>query len=291
MMLWLWLAACGPRLPATGAAPRTAENLGGERLGIVAASTANGRFVIVRRWEEGEHPSFGPHGELMPVRERWSGTSIPWPTAAVLDYATGEEHEITEFIQIDAARERALLLVDDALVVLHAEEGRWEVLTGADTSSDGNACLPPRAGRFGPQGQRLGWISGSGDALEVRDPRTGESWSIPAEGRLWRALPDSDDRGAWLVEVPERPRQWPQQETSCACWWCGRFAASYSVHGWSGPQWQVVRVEADGTRAQVERLPEPERWPGHGPDRRGCTLAAQPVGRLERGPWRWSCPE
>ena len=56
--------------PALELSATLAEDMGGEGLGFVHASSANGRLVVMRRWAPGVTPSFGHHGEASPEPEQ-----------------------------------------------------------------------------------------------------------------------------------------------------------------------------------------------------------------------------
>ena len=257
------------------------EALGGPGLGFVQGSTQNGRFVFVRRWKPGKEPSFGQHGE-----------AFPSPELVALDYATGEERVIDDLYEIDPRRRFALVADEGEVLLLDANTGEWEALDDVDSSRDGNACLNPRSAVFSMGGGRLGWISAEADALHVRELDSGETWTVPAEGRLWRAWPADEDQGAWMMEVAADAEGWPRQNTSCACRWCNRFAMSFGFYGWGGPAWSITRVGPEGERQAVDGLPEGEGWPWHGETDAGCTLRPTlPGERLDQGPWQWACPD
>ena len=88
----------------------------------------------------------------------------------------------------------------------------------------------------------------------VVDLESGEQWSVAAQGSLWRGWPDNDGRGVSLIELQgdgQEGTAWPQQKTSCACRWCGMFALSYGVYGWSGPEFELVHVDGEGERLSL----------------------------------------
>ena len=128
----------------------------------------------------------------------------------------------------------------------------------------------------------------------VVDLESGEQWSVAAQGSLWRGWPDNDGRGVSLIELQgdgQEGTAWPQQKTSCACRWCGMFALSYGVYGWSGPEFELVHVDGEGERG--EALEEGGGGPWHGPNAQGCILeSASPIeDPLQHGPWTWVCKD
>jgi hypothetical protein len=280
-MILLVLALGCPR-PSDPISPSDAppEELGGDGLGFVEANTANGRYAVVRRWEEGVTPSFGHHGE-----------ADPEPQLVLLDFVEGTARPLQDIVDVDATRRFLLVQQRDTLVVLDGENGATVELPGVDPTNDWNRCLPHRSAAFSDAGSRVGWIGADASQLHVRDLGSGETWDVAAQGRLWRGWPDGEGRGAWLLEIPPGSASaegWPVQNTSCACRWCNRFAMSYGVYGWGGPEFRVVHV-TETTRGE-EVPPESERlWAGPRAD--GCQLTASGEGPngLEKGPWRWVC--
>lgn len=262
---------------ARAAAPLRTEPFGGTRWGFVEASSANGRFVVLRRFHGGARPSFGHHGE-----------TADQPEVTVFDRVTGDERTITEIIDIDATRRFLLLIASDALWLADAETGSLESLAGADMDPDGNACLAPRQASFSAKGTRVAWVTDNAGSLTVRDLATRAEWRIAAKQRIWRGWPADDSRGAVVLEVPAGT-DWPEQHTSCACRWCNRFAMSYGVYGWGGPSFTIERVAEDGSRAPGDPPQGGGEW--HGKTTTGCELKPQSEDSgLERGPWRWRCP-
>jgi hypothetical protein len=262
---------------APAAAPLRTEPFGGTRWGFVEASSANGRFVVLRRFHGDARPSFGHHGE-----------TSDQPEVTVFDRVTGQERPISEIIDIDATRRFLLLIADGALWLADAETGNFESLEGADMDDDGNACLSPRQATFSAKGKRVAWVTDKAGSLTVRDLATGARWPIAAKQRIWRGWPEDDGRGAVVLEVPAGT-DWPQQQTSCACRWCNRFAMSYGVYGWGGPSFAIERVAEDGSRSPAEPPQGEGEW--HGKTIAGCELKPQSEDSgLERGPWQWRCP-
>jgi hypothetical protein len=280
-------AASMPAAPAPGATPaqpqaqastplRT-ESFGGTRWGFVEASSANGRFVVLRRFHGAARPSFGHHGD-----------TADEPEVTVFDRVTGEERTISEIIDIEPTRRFLLLIADGALWLADAETGVFEPLAGADMAPDGNACLAPRQGNFSPEGKRVAWMTDNAGSLTVRDLATRAEWRIAARQRMWRGWPDDEGRGAVVLEVPAGT-DWPEQRTSCACRWCNRFAMSYGVYGWRGPSFTVEHVAEDGSRAESEAPEREGAW--HGKTAAGCELTPlRADAGLEQGPWQWRCP-
>lgn len=283
----LFVLACrAPAGPAPAPAPALelsaalAEDMGGEGLGFIHASSLNGRLVVLRRWAPGVQPRFGHHGEADPA-----------PELVLLDLQARAERVLDEVVDVSADRRHILVLDEGRMWRVDAETGAWEGLD-ADTQDDGNACLPPRGASFWSSGRHLAVVEPGAKALSVRDLSSGEERRTLGEGRIWRggALPDGE--GVWLMEVADA-EGWPVQNTSCACWWCNRFAMSYGMYGWSGPAWTMVAVDEKGARAPLESLPKGEATSWHGPRADGCALtpAAPPDERysLAPGPWRWVC--
>jgi hypothetical protein len=266
----------GAELHAPPSGPISEEPFGGSVWGFVETSTASGRIVVLR-WFPSE-PRFGHHGE----------PSVA-PTLTAFDLVTGQQRELQELVEVAESRRHLLVLAEGALWLIDGETGSWESLTDVDLQHDSNACLWPRQGAFSLNGARVGWIGAKASALNVRDLATGEQWTVPAKGRLWRAWPDEQTRGAVLIEVPSGSTDWPLQGTSCACRWCNRFAMSYSTFGWSGPSFEIIAVGDDGSRREGQ--PPETEFALHGPTSSGCTLRAseQDGEALERGPWRWDC--
>jgi hypothetical protein len=246
--------------------------------GFVHASSSNGRLVVLHRFSGNERPSFGHHGEPMVPSE-----------VTIYDLVADQQRTVAEFVGIDARRRWVLALDDGKLWLIDANTGTWEALEGVDMEDDNNRCLSPRQASFSDGGRRVAWIRADARALQVRDLVRGKSWSIPAEGRLWRAWPADEGRGGVLLEVAAGSTEWPIQRTSCACTWCTRFAMVYSTFGWSGPAYDIIEVANDGSRGDGELSERDYEW--HGPTSSGCTLkASEDDGEaLERGPWRWIC--
>ncbi len=249
------------------------EAFGGTRFGFAEASSKNGRFVFLRRFQGSARPTFGHHGESRTPTD-----------LALFDRVDGSERAVDDVIDVDAGRRYFLVAVAGALLVLDAESGASLTLDAADMSGDGNACLPPRQGAFSASGARVGWVTSGGFA--VRDLASGATWTVKPAGRLWRGWPDDTGRGATLAEVSGAGADWPHQNTSCACRWCGRFAMSYGMYGWSGPAFAIEHVDDAGVRQKAD---PPNGGPRHGPTAAGCKLVASAGDALEEGPWRWDC--
>jgi hypothetical protein len=252
---------------------------GGERFGFVEASSTNGRLVVLRRFEGSVAPTFHHHGE----------SSVP-TDVAVFDTVLGTERAIEELIAIDSTR-RWLLVLGKGLLLGGAETGEFVALSNADQETDTNDCLAPRQASFSVNGSRVAWITKGSSQLRVRELGTGQEWSVSGDSRIWRGFPDDDGRGAILLEVPAKSTGWPVQNTSCACRWCTRFAASFGFYGWSGPPFTITHVDEAGNRVGGGEPPSSDA-PSHGPTDDRCELQAAGVeeSRVERGPWRWQCP-
>ena len=263
---------------ATAAAVPLEGAFGGERWGFVEASSRDGRLVVLRRFTGAERPTFGHHGE-----------TDEEPVVTVFDRVSGQERDVDDIIDVDPTRRWLLLLDDGEVFLVDGSSGAWQPL-GGDVDSDRNACLPPRQAAFSAGGKRVAWVSSGDAALAVRDLDSGEEWSIPATGRLWRGWPLDDGRAAVLAELAQGTGGWPEQRTSCACRWCNRFALSFGTYGWSGPPFTFHQVDEQGARKTVAGPPEGGGdW--HGTTDAGCALApSSEQDRLERGPWRWTCP-
>lgn len=284
--LLLTLACRAPAGPAPTPAPAVelpaslAEDMGGEGLGFIHASSANGRLVVMRRWAPGVTPVFGHHGE-----------SAPEPELVLLDLQARAERVLDEIVDVSADRRHLLVLDEGRMWRVDAETGAWEGLD-ADTEDDLNGCLPPRGASFWSTGRHLAVVEPGAQALTVRDLSSGEARRFPAEGRVWRGGVMPDGESAWLMEVAAG-EDWPLQRTSCYCWWCNRFAMSYGMYGWGGPAFSLVVVDAQGGRTPVKALPEGAATAWHGPNNDGCTLTpAAPEDErygLAPGPWRWVC--
>jgi hypothetical protein len=266
----------GEELQAPPSGPVSEEPFGGSVWGFAETSTANGRIVVLRWFER--QPSFGHHGE----------PSVA-PTLTAFDLVSGQKRELQELVEVAESRRYLLVLAEGALWLIDGETGSWEALRDVDLEHDVNACLWPRQGAFSLHGARVGWINAQASALNVRELGSGEQWTVPAKGRLWRGWPDDQGRGAVLIEVPSGSSDWPVQGTSCACRWCNRFAMSYSTFGWSGPSFEIIAVAEDGSRREGQ--PPEGEYAIHGPTSSGCKLKAseQDGESLEKGPWRWDC--
>ena len=252
-------------------------HFGNSRWGFVEISSANGRLVVLRRFHGPDKPVFGQHGEV----------SVQ-PQLTVFDRFSGEQHDLTEIIDIDFSRRWLVAISQNQLWLIDAENGKWEALAGVDMDSDGNACLPPRQASFSVMGRKLAWIVDGGRSITVRELSTAREWSVSARGRVWRAWPDDEGRGITLADLDPSVQGFPIQNTSCACIWCGRFALSMGFHGWSGPSWKFEHVAEDGTRS--EGMPPNREGSWHGKTESGCELkTAFADGNLEKGPWHWDC--
>lgn len=270
-------SVAAPPAPARPAAPGDLLTgpFGDRRFGFVLASSHNGRFVVLRRFAGEERPSFGHHGEASQSA-----------TQTLFDRVTGDERPIDDVIGVDEARRFVLFVALGTPVVADADTGTFVPLAGADTESDANDCLPPRQAALSEHGSRVGWVTAKG--LAVRELATGAQWTVPSQGRLWRGFPDESSHGAVLLELAAGTGDWPRQNTSCACRWCGRFALSYGFYGWSGPAFTVTHVAEDGARSPGEPPEGGGTW--HGLTDAGCELVASvPDRELERGPWFWRC--
>lgn len=259
--------------PSSGGVTLRADAFGGTRFGFAEASSKNGRFVFLRRFQGSARPTFGQHGESRTPTD-----------LALFDRVDGSERAVEDVVDVDAGRRFFLVVEAGALRVLDAESGASVSLDAADMSGDGNACLPPRQGAFSASGARVGWVTSGGFA--VRDLASGATWTVKPAARLWRGWPDDTGRGATLAEVSAAGADWPHQNTSCACRWCGRFAMSYGMYGWSGPAFAIEHVDDAGARQKAD---PPKGGPRHGPTAAGCKLVARAGDALEEGPWRWDC--
>jgi hypothetical protein len=252
---------------------------GGERWGFVEASSVNGRLVVLRRFQGSVAPTFHQHGESSVATD-----------VAVFDTVHGIERAVEELIEIDSKR-RWLLVLAKGLLLGDSETGEFVELSGADQDADTNQCLAPRQGTFSVDGSRVAWIAKGSRELRVRELGSGQEWNVRGDSRIWRGFPDDDGRGAILLEVPAKSTGWPVQNTSCACRWCTRFAASFGFYGWSGPPFTITHVDEAGNRAGGGEPPSSDA-PSHGPTDARCELKAAGIeeSRVERGPWRWQCP-
>src|SRR5690606_1661218 len=229
--------AASPAPPAggaTGPAALLTDSFGGERWGFAEASSASGRHVVLRRFTGEDPPRFGHHGE-----------TAEEPEVTVFDRVTGQERRIDDLIDVAPSRRFMLVLADGAVWLLDGATGDWAELEEADMEEDGNRCLPPRQATFSARGTRIAWVTAGASSLALRDLATGDQWSLPAGGRLWRGWPLDDARGAVLAELPADSTGWPVQNTSCACRWCNRFALSFGFYGWGGPSFAMKRVDQD----------------------------------------------
>ena len=215
--------------------PSLGEPMGGTGLGFVEASSANGRYVVIRRWEPGVLPSFGYHGE----------PSVQ-PQLVLLNAVSHSEVLLDDIIDVDPLRRWMVARVANRVVVFDSLDGEQLTLQGAQPDSDGNPCLPARAAAFSAgEPIRLAWPDDEG-ALQVMDMSTQEQWALRSDDRIWRAWPDTETTGAYVLTVAAATTGWPTQQTSCACLWCNRFAMSYGVYGWSGPEFTSWLLSADG---------------------------------------------
>lgn len=244
------------------------QPVGGGAIGFVDAFTRSGRLIAIREFAS-EPEGWGHHGETSVANE-----------LAVYDTATGERRVVQEVLFTTPDLTHWLVLADDALWLV-GDDGTWESLPGADIEADGNRCLAHRGGAFGPEGDVVSWVTSEG--LRVRPVDGGEVSVLPSEGRLWRGFPDGQG-GAVLIEVAAE-EGWPMQRTSCACRWCNRFAMSYGMYGWSGPEFALFAVDAEGNRAASEGPPEgAEVEPGP------CRVEpTRELEDLQQGPWTVVC--
>ncbi|HSC89430.1 MAG TPA: hypothetical protein VLC09_19240 [Polyangiaceae bacterium] len=195
------------------------QPFGGEGYGFVEATSKNGRFEAVRRFAGTTPPSFGHHGE--------AGVEA---TLEIFDLVANSSRPYEEIIDVEPSRRFFLLLEGKAPLLLDTKDGTRSLLPSADPEGDDNACLPPRQAAFSASGRRIAWLTGGAHEVRVRDLGDGSEWPLTSAERIWRAWPDDDRKGAVLGEVPAG-EDWPMQQTSCACRWCGRFAASYGFYG------------------------------------------------------------
>lgn len=253
------------------------ESFGGDRWGFAEASSDNGRFVVLRRFQGTDPPSFGHHGETAQA-----------PELGVFDRVSGGHRVVDEIIDVEPSRRWFLFLDDGQLWLADASTGAWNALANADMNADMNACLPPRQATFSPEGKRVAWVTKGASELTVRDLASGDEWTVAAKGRLWRGWAYDDGRAAVFIEVDAAAKDWPMQRTSCACRWCNRFAMSYGVYGWGGPAFKIEKVAEDGTRSAAEPPDADRKW--HDITGSGCELTpADKKNSLERGPWVWKC--
>ena len=244
--------------------------------GFVEALTEGPRWAVLRLFGE-QPPVFGHHGEALG----------PEPELVLIDLVTGEERLIDEITDISADG-AWLLYTDDGDHWLAGPEGLPRRLQ-ADSRSDSNACLEPRGAGFAPNDLLLATINPEATELVVEDLNSSESWTIPAEGTLWRAYVEDGGEIALMLEVDEVGEDgWPYQRTSCACRWCNAFAMSYGFYGWGGAEFTPMLVDVDGSRTEPDSLSEgPRPW---STPKQGCSVeGSQPGELLQQGPWRLSC--
>lgn len=252
---------------------------------FVYASSLSGRTVVLVEFGT-QMPTFGHHGEPFGAE----------PAIRAWDSVTGSSSELVDLAAVSADR-RHLLVEDAGGIWLVDDAGSWRHLDDISAEGDGNRCLPPRQAAFSPDGSKVSWVNGDSTALTVEDLDTGAQWQVLAEGTLWRGWPDNGGQGATLLELQTGEAEdasglsWPLQRTSCACRWCGMFAMSYGVYGWSGPEYEMVHVDGAGSRG--EPVEEDGGGPMHGANAQGCTLqSASPIEEpLQHGPWTWACSE
>ena len=168
------------------------DHFGNSRWGFVEISSANGRLVVLRRFHGPDKPVFGQHGE-----------SSDQPQLTVFDRFSGEQHDLTEIIDIDFARRWLVAISQNQLWLIDAENGKWEALAGADMDSDGNACLPPRQASFSAMGRKLAWIVDGGRSITVRELSTARKWSVSARGRVCgeHGRTTKDAESPWLIWI------------------------------------------------------------------------------------------
>lgn len=253
------------------------QPFGGARYGFVEATSGNGRYVALRRFEGSEEPQFGHHGEVA------GGADL-----VLVDLTDLSERPLADIIDVAPGRRYFLLLEGDVPVLLDSGRGTFTPLPDADLRPDGNACLEPRQAVFSAQRTRVGWVLSGASAYQVRDLASGEEWTAPAATVIWRGWPEDEGHGVVLAEIPTGSTGWPEQQTSCACRWCNRFAASYGFYGWGGPTFTISRVDDSGARAPGD-VPGGERS-RFGADASGCTIAPAEGDRgYAQGPWRREC--
>lgn len=268
-----------------GTAPAQASTLvlatqpfGGERYGFVEATSANGRYVALRRFAGTDEPQFGHHGEVE------GGAEL-----VLVDLTDASERPLAEIIDVTPSRRFFLLLEHDAPVLLNTETGTSTALLDADARSDTNTCLEPRQASFSPLGGRVGWVIDNGTGFRVRDLASDDEWSAHSSAAIWRGWPDDEGRGVVLAEIPAGSSGWPEQHTSCACRWCNRFAMSFGFYGWGGPTFSLVHVDANGIRTPSEAPESARTW--RDTDDHGCTIAPLEGERgYSHGPWHRECP-
>jgi hypothetical protein len=156
-------------------------------------------------------------------------------------------------------------------------------------AADQNRCMPPRQADFDALGEQVVYMRGD-DTAVIRRLVDGSEQTLRASGKLWRIGAVGQPRAALLVVVPEDSDKdgtigLPRQKTSCACRWCGRFAASHGFYGWAGDAYRFTMVEGE----QTTILKGPVQWlapgvfadPEDGAPRRGDEAIALPNGCTE----------
>lgn len=281
-------AAASPATPPTSppdatTRPRLALDpgeFGGTVYGFTQGVTANGRYVLLRRFASGKPPRFGQHGEASEE-----------PELLLVDRVHVKERRILDVIEMDEAARYVLLVEHGQVVLADSETGIELALAGADLATDGNSCLPPRMAALSPQATRVGWVRAP-DTFVVRELDGGAEWTVTASARLWRGWPLDDAEAAVLATVPAGSTGWPQQHTSCACRWCGRFAMSQGFYGWGPPAFGFEQVGADGKRQPAKGPPQAPAGATPPATSGAPRCKAEPTskdGSLERGPWRVTC--
>src|SRR5688572_6236727 len=228
---------------------RVSRAFGDSMLGKASWLSANGRFAVlflVARDTDGNgriEAQFGQHGEPLGDEPR------PW----LFEIDAGRGVEYDELLEIDAADRVVVLRKQTEVVAIDTETSASSVL--ADTRSlvgaDSNRCLPPRKLALDPHHPRVALLNGEPPRLTIRELDGASDSTIMARaGYLWRARFTStpDWLELLLIDQPQAGRslQLPQQNTSCACRYCGLFALSQGFYGWEGPPFRSVLIAPDG---------------------------------------------
>lgn len=253
--------------------------VGAAKPGFVWWMSHNARFAAIYTFAEA--PQFGHHGEVRGGE----------PTLTLHDTVARREDVIDELVATDPHGRWLVALKGPALWLIDAESGEREDLAagGAVVAADQNRCMPPRQADFDALGEQVVYMRGD-DTAVIRRLVDGSEQTLRASGKLWRIGAVGQPRAALLVVVPEDSDKdgtigLPRQKTSCACRWCGRFAASHGFYGWAGDAYRFTMVEGE----QTTILKGPVQWlapgvfadPEDGAPRRGDEAIALPNGCTE----------
>ncbi len=230
------LEALAPVVAARAATVEARAAVGDGEQGFVWWLSSGGALAVIYVFEDTDGSGaielrFGHHGE--PFGDQ--------PVAYLVDLGRGTRTKIDQVVAMSPTGSHVATMAGGELTIWDGATGEATSTSGwaMDLNGDGNACMSPRQLTFDGVGGV--WYQDAGSSSTVwrtlDGKETKKHW-LESGARPWRTEAVAPGWGAWLT-IPvdtdgDGQLTLPRQNTSCACLYCNRFAASMGFYGWSG---------------------------------------------------------